>query len=77
MASFEKTHIVCDCNNVSLAEIIYSIEHKGCETIKDLQNTTDAGVTCKCCISKEKDVSSKKHELYLTQILEKFNKKLD
>jgi bacterioferritin-associated ferredoxin len=74
LATFEKTHIVCECTNVTLGEILYAIERRGAKTIEDVQKLTDAGVTCKCCTKKEDDVSSEKLQLYIDQILNKFNK---
>jgi NAD(P)H-nitrite reductase large subunit len=73
MANFPYSHIVCKCNHVSLGEIMYAIEYKGATTISSIQQLTDAGTTCGCCISKEFDVNEKKLDLYLTQILNKFN----
>ncbi|MBT3280033.1 MAG: (2Fe-2S)-binding protein [Campylobacteraceae bacterium] len=74
MAKFCKSHIVCDCNQVSLAEIVHAIDSADAKSIEDIKELTDAGNTCGCCISKDDDVNSKKMELYISQILNKFNK---
>ncbi len=74
MANFSKSHIVCECNQVTLAEIAHAIECRDASTIDDIKEKTDAGNTCGCCISKEKDVNSKTTDLYISQILNKLNK---
>lgn len=73
MAKFEKSHIVCECNQVSLGEIAYSIESRGAQTVEDIKEFTDAGVTCGCCVSQEKDVNTKKMPLHLDKILNKLH----
>lgn len=73
MANFPYSHIVCECKKVSLGEIIHAIKEQNATTINDLQDKTDAGTACKCCISKEKDFGDPKMQLYLEDILKKFN----
>ena len=73
MAKFKYSHIVCDCKKVSLGEIIHAIKENNAKTIKDIQNLTDAGTACKCCISKEKDFGEPKMQLYIKDILKKFH----
>ncbi len=74
MANFSKSHIVCKCNQVTLGEIAHAIECKDANTIDDIKEKTDAGNTCGCCISNDKDFNSKKIDLYISQILNKLNK---
>jgi len=73
VAKFNYSHRVCDCKKVSLGEIIHAIKENNAKTVQDIQNLTDAGTACKCCISKEKDFGDPKMELYIEDILKKFN----
>jgi len=70
---FPYSHIVCECKIVSLGEILHAIKEKDAKTIKDIQDLTDAGTACKCCISSKKDFGNPKMELYIEDILKKFN----
>jgi len=72
MAKFENDYVVCSCKNVSLGEIIYSIEQKGANTIKQIGTLTDAGTVCGCCKSAKNDFSTPKKELYLDTILKRY-----
>ena len=76
MATFSNSYIVCKCNLVSLGEIVYAIKEKKASTIEDIKKFTDAGSSCGCCISKELDLNEKKMDLYIVQILNKFNKEV-
>ncbi|MCP4970456.1 MAG: (2Fe-2S)-binding protein [Arcobacter sp.] len=69
---FQRSFIVCKCRNVSLGEVIFSIEHKGAKTIEEIGNLTDAGTACKSCQCSAKDKGEEKLELYLDEILKKF-----
>jgi len=73
MAKFQHSHIVCTCRKVTLGEIIHSIKEENAKTIEDIGNITDAGTACGCCKSAKDDFGNPKMELYLDQILEKFN----
>lgn len=73
MASFHMSHVVCECKKVTLGEIIHAIKEQNAKSIEDIQKLTDAGTACKCCVSAQKDFGDPKMELYLEQILEKFN----
>jgi hypothetical protein len=42
--------------------------------MKNLKYLTDAGSSCKSCKNEESDVGVEKMELYLEEILNKFNK---
>jgi len=66
---------VCTCKNVSLSEILFAIKEKNAKNLKDIAFYTDAGSACGSCTSKENDVGEKKMDLYLNQILDKYNKK--
>ena len=72
--NFPHSFIVCDCKQVSLGELIYAIKDKGAKTLEDLEDLTDAGSSCGCCKSSECDIGEQKMELYLDEILKKFNK---
>ncbi len=74
MANFCQSYIVCQCNQVTLGEIIHAIKNRGANSIDDLKRLTDAGATCGCCISLDSDVNEKKMDLYLSNILDKFKK---
>jgi bacterioferritin-associated ferredoxin len=70
---FNYSYIVCECKKVSLGEIMHAIKEKNATTIEDLQDFTDAGTACKCCINANKDFGEVKMQLYLEEILKKFN----
>jgi len=73
VAEFKHSYKVCTCKNVTLGEIIHAIKEKGAKSIEDISNITDAGTACGCCKSEEDDFGTPKMELYLDQILKKFN----
>lgn len=73
MAKFHYSHIVCECKKVSLGETIHAIKENNATTIKDIQNLTDAGTACKYCINKDDDFGNPKMQLYIEDILKKFN----
>ncbi|WP_198304455.1 (2Fe-2S)-binding protein [Arcobacter vandammei] len=72
--NFHHSYIVCECKQVSLGEIIFAIKEKGAKTLQDLATLTDAGSSCGCCRSAKDDIGEKKMELYLDEILRKFEK---
>ena len=72
--SFPHSYEVCTCKHVTLGEIIHAIKENGAKNIDDLVRLTDAGSCCKSCRNKECDVGEIKMELYLEEILNKFNK---
>ena len=72
--SFPHSFVVCTCKHVTLGEIIYSIKENGATTLDDLGNLTDAGTCCKSCRNPQSDIGVEKMELYLEEILNKFNK---
>lgn len=69
---FHHSYVVCSCKHVTLGEIIHAIKENGASTIEELGELTDAGTSCKCCQSKDKDIGEEKMELYLDEILKKF-----
>ena len=73
--SFQRSHIVCTCKQVTLGEIIYAIEEQGAKNLDDLEDYTEAGSCCGCCRSSETDFGEEKMELYLSEILDKFVKR--
>lgn len=72
---FPHSFEVCTCKNVTLGEIIHSIEQRGAKTIEQIGELTDAGSCCGCCQSSQKDFGEEKMELYLEDIVNKFVKK--
>ena len=72
--NFPHSYIVCNCKQVSLGELIYAIKEKSAKTLEDLEDLTDAGSSCGCCKSNEDDIGEQKMELYLDEIIKKFNK---
>ncbi|OCL92425.1 (2Fe-2S)-binding protein [Arcobacter porcinus] len=70
--SFPRSFIVCDCKQVSLGEIIYAIKEKSAKSLENIEDLTDAGSSCGSCRCKEDDVGVEKMELYLVDILKKF-----
>lgn len=71
---FPHSFEVCNCHKVSLGELIYVVKEKKASSLKDLAFHTGAGTSCKCCISSKQDHGEEKMQLYLEQILNKFNK---
>lgn len=71
---FHHSHIVCTCKQVTLGEILYAIKEKNAKTLEDLGEITDAGTCCKSCKNPQSDIGVEKMELYLEEILDKFNK---
>ncbi len=69
---FHHSYVVCKCKHVSLGEIIHSIKENDAKTTGKIADLTDAGTSCKCCLSKNDDIGEEKLELYLDQILTKF-----
>ena len=72
--NFPHSYIVCNCKQVSLGEVIFAIKEKGAKTLDNLEDLTDAGSSCGCCKSNEDDIGEQKMELYLGEIIKKFNK---
>ncbi len=72
---FHHSFEVCNCHKVTLGELLFVVKEKKASTLEDLAFHTDAGTSCKCCISQEEDRGEEKMELYLEEILNKFNKK--
>ena len=72
--NFPHSYIVCNCKQVSLGEVIFAIKEKGAKTLDNLEDLTDAGSSCGCCKSNEEDIGEQKMELYLDEIIKKFNK---
>ncbi len=71
---YDKSYEVCSCHNVSLGEIIFSIQKKGARSIKDIKKFTDAGTSCKSCTNSNNDTGEIKKNIYLNNILKKINK---
>ena len=72
--NFPHSFIVCNCKQVSLGEVIFAIKEKGAKTLEDIEDMTDAGSSCGCCKGAKYDIGEQKMELYLDEILKKFNK---
>lgn len=72
--NFPHSFEVCTCKHVTLGEIIYAIKEKGAKTLESLGDLTDAGTCCKSCKNAQSDIGVEKMELYLEEILSKFNK---
>lgn len=70
--NFRHSYEVCKCKHVTLGEIIHAIKERDTTSIEKIGELTDAGTSCKCCQSPEKDIGSEKMELYLTEIINKF-----
>ena len=72
--NFPHSFEVCTCKHVTLGEIIHAIKEKDAKTLEDLERLTDAGSCCKSCKNPQSDIGVEKMELYLEEILNKFNK---
>ncbi len=73
--NFQHSYVVCTCKNVTLGEIIYAIKERDAKTLEDLAEMTDAGSCCGSCKNAQSDIGAEKMELYLDEILDKFNGK--
>lgn len=73
---FQHSFEVCNCKHVTLGEIIYAIKEQNAQTLDNIENITDAGSVCGCCVCPEKDfgLEENKKELYVQEILNKFRK---
>lgn len=71
---FHHSYEVCTCKHVTLGEIIHAIKEKNAKTLEDLGELTDAGTCCGSCKNPQSDVGVEKMQLYLEEILDKFNK---
>ncbi len=58
---FHHSFEVCKCKHVTLGEILFSIKEKNANSIKSIGEITDAGTSCKCCQSKDKDIGEEKN----------------
>ncbi len=72
--NFPHSYEVCTCKHVTLGEIICAIKEKNAKTLEHLGDLTDAGTCCQSCKNKQSDIGVEKMELYLEEILNKFNK---
>jgi NAD(P)H-nitrite reductase large subunit len=74
---FPHSYEVCSCKHVTLGEIIYAIKEEGARSVEEIENITDAGSACGCCVKAEDDFGDEddKKELYVQEIVEKFVKK--
>lgn len=70
---FHHSFEVCTCKHVTLGELIYTIKEKNAKSLEEIGEMTDAGTCCRSCISEENDVGEDKMQLYLVEILKKFN----
>lgn len=71
---FPHSYEVCTCKHVTLGEIIHAIKDRGASNLEELGELTDAGTCCKSCKNPQSDIGVEKMQLYLDEILEKFNK---
>lgn len=74
MADFDLGYEICSCRQVTLGEVIHSIEEQKATDIKTIGKLTDAGTHCGCCRDKKSDFSEPKKKLHLEKIVEKFVK---
>ncbi|NVJ52555.1 MAG: (2Fe-2S)-binding protein [Campylobacteraceae bacterium] len=72
--SFPHSFEVCKCKHVTLGEVIHSIKEREAKNIEEIGKLTDAGTSCKCCQSSDKDFGTEKMELYIEEIVNKFIK---
>ena len=71
---FAHSYEVCSCKHVTLGEIIYAIKEQNASSVEEIENITDAGSACGCCVRPEDDFGDDddKKELYIVDILSKF-----
>lgn len=58
--------LVCDCNDVQYEDILIAVKEYG-DDIDAIQNETDAGTVCQCCLEDDCD----RVELPLKQAIKK------
>lgn len=73
--NFPHSYVVCTCKNVTLGEIVHAIKERNAKTLEDLAELTDAGSCCGSCKNAACDIGAEKMELYLDEILNKFDGK--
>lgn len=71
MAKIPFSYIVCECEKVTLGEIVYALDEKGAKTLEDLEKLTNAGAICKSCKRLQDDFRDPKLKLHLDEILKK------
>ena len=50
------------------------IKERGAKTLEDVEKYTDAGSCCGSCKNAQSDIGAEKMQLYVEEILNKFNK---
>ncbi len=68
--NFKKDYEICNCNKVTLEEIIYTIKNKNAYTLGAIQDITTAGTDCRYCIFSESDFGKIKKKIYYKEILQ-------
>jgi NAD(P)H-nitrite reductase large subunit len=74
MAQFPYSCIVCECEKVTLGEIVYAINEKEANDIEKLANITNATTACGRCKNRADDFSEPKRKLYIDEILKKLDR---
>jgi len=74
MAQFPYSCIVCECEKVTLGEIVYAINEKEANNIEKLANITNATTACGRCKNRADDFSEPKRKLYIDEILKKLDR---
>ena len=71
---FPHSFEVCTCRSVTLGEIVHCIKEKNAKTLEDVEKYTDAGSCCGSCKNAQSDIGAEKMQLYVEEILNKFNR---
>ncbi|MGM0519015.1 MAG: (2Fe-2S)-binding protein [Campylobacterota bacterium] len=69
MNNFDNSYEVCNCEKVTIQDIIDSIKCNKIENLRDLQYYTKAGTHCRNCLLKEADMGVIRKKIYCKEIL--------
>ncbi len=48
--NYSMDDIICNCNNITKADIVNAIQQKGYTTVEEIQDALDAGTVCGSCL---------------------------
>ncbi len=74
MFGLEDDYEVCNCKNVTIKNIIDSIDKNDIKSLGQLQTHTRAGTECRFCMFEEGDFGVVKKKVYCKDILNNYKK---
>jgi len=66
---------VCNCNKVTVKQILNTIEENKVKTLGELQDLIKIGNGCRNCLLKEADQGKLKKKIYCKDILDRYKKR--